>query len=284
MTRRQLTSGPETPEAPPEARVSPRMRFDLISLFPEFFAPWQSLGVCGRAVTERRVSVRHWNPRQFVFDVHQTIDDRPYGGGPGMVMMAPPLADCVAAIRNNLREEGCSAGPVILMSPAGARLTQGWIESQVAQFPQVVPANAASDSAPPAALSPKTITQQFTLVCGRYEGIDQRFIDRYVDLEVSLGDFVLSGGEIAALALMDALVRRLPGVLNDALSSIHESFMRPQLDHPHFTRPEVFEGTPVPSVLLSGHHGKIADWRAQEAYKLTSTRRPDLLERGKRQE
>jgi tRNA (guanine37-N1)-methyltransferase len=165
------------------------------------------------------------------------------------------------------------------MSPAGTPLTQAWIETQIAQWVQPQPSDTAEHPTPSEAAG----TQQLTLVCGRYEGIDQRFIDRYVDLEVSLGDFVLSGGEIAALALMDALVRRLPGVLNDALSSVHESFMLPQLDHPHFTRPEVFEGTPVPAVLLSGHHGKIADWRAQESHRLTLLRRPDLLETQKRQ-
>jgi len=275
MTRQPLAPHSDTREA----LATPGIRFDVISLFPEFFAPWQSLGVCGRAVTERRVSVHHWNPRQFVSDVHQTIDDRPYGGGPGMVMMAPPLADCVAAIRHSLQAEHCPSGPVILMSPAGMPLTQAWIETQIAQWVQPQPSDTAEHPTPSGA----TGTQQFTLVCGRYEGIDQRFIDRYVDLEVSLGDFVLSGGEIAALALMDALVRRLPGVLNDALSSVHESFMLPQLDHPHFTRPEVFEGTPVPAVLLSGHHGKIADWRAQESHRLTLSRRPDLLEIQKRQ-
>jgi len=276
MTRQPLASDPDTPKAP-------GIRFDVVSLFPEFFAPWQSLGVCGRAVTERRVSVHHWNPRQFVSDVHQTIDDRPYGGGPGMVMMAPPLADCVAAIRDSLKAENCPAGPVILMSPAGTPLTQGWIEMQIAHLFRAPTTDAADHPTRSAAANTAAGTQQFTLVCGRYEGIDQRFIDRYVDLEVSLGDFVLSGGEIAALALMDALVRRLPGVLNDALSSVRESFMLPQLDHPHFTRPEVFEGTPVPAVLLSGHHGKIADWRAQESYRLTLSRRPDLLENQKRQ-
>ena len=277
MTRRPLASHQEAPEVP----VTPLIRFDVISLFPEFFVPWQSLGVCGRAVAEKRVSVHHWNPRQFVSDVHQTIDDRPYGGGPGMVMMAPPLADCIAAIRHSLSAEDGLAGPVILMSPAGTPLTQGWIETQIALLAQPRPAAHPTLSAGESASAGP---QQFTLVCGRYEGIDQRFIDRYVDLEVSLGDFVLSGGEIAALALMDALVRRLPGVLNDALSSINESFMRPQLDHPHFTRPEVFEGRPVPAVLLSGHHGKIADWRAQESQRLTLSRRPDLLESLKRGE
>jgi tRNA (guanine37-N1)-methyltransferase len=195
-----------------------------------------------------------------------------------MVMMAPPLADCVAAIRRSLSTEDCPAGPVILMSPAGTPLTQGWIETQIADRGQPPATGPAADTTPESAAGSTARPQQYTLVCGRYEGIDQRFIDRYVDLEISLGDFVLSGGEIAALALMDGLVRRLPGVLNDALSSINESFMQSQLDHPHFTRPEVFEGTPVPAVLLSGHHGKIADWRACESKRLTLSRRPDLLE------
>jgi tRNA (guanine37-N1)-methyltransferase len=272
----------------------PIVRFDIVSLFPEFFAPWQTLGVCGRAVGQQRVEVVHWNPRQFTDDPHQTIDDRPYGGGPGMVMMPVPLACCVQAIRMSVEQAygpgSANAGvnpeaaprlpgPVILFSPAGEPLTQAWIETQRRRILSMTAPDSQETPEPRAAdrPEPEPAPAQFTLVCGRYEGIDQRFIDRYVDQEISLGDFVLSGGEIAALALMDGLVRRLPGVLNDALSSEQESFMAPMLDYPHYTRPEVFEDQPVPSVLLSGHHGKIEDWRKKQALLLTQSRRPDLL-------
>jgi tRNA (guanine37-N1)-methyltransferase len=256
-----------TAQDPAPNALPPILRFDIVSLFPEFFVPWQSLGVCGRAVAQQRVQVAHWNPRQFVHDSHQTIDDRPYGGGPGMVMMAPPLAACVNAVRQNLIHTHYEPGMVILFSPAGAVLTQDWVERQRMQI-----LNRSSET--PAA--------QFTLICGRYEGVDQRFIDHYVDQEISLGDYVVSGGEIAALALMDSIVRRLPGVLNDELSSVTESFMTPQLDHPHYTRPEVFEGETVPAVLLSGHHGKIEGWRRDQALLLTQCRRPDLVKRSNR--
>jgi tRNA (guanine37-N1)-methyltransferase len=253
------------------------VRFDIVSLFPEFFVPWQTLGVCGRAVTQQRIEVVHWNPRQFTDDPHQTVDDRPYGGGPGMVMMPVPLACCIQAVRLSV-QQAYAHGPVILFSPAGTPLTQAWIEAQRRRILSMLPPVSQESPAPGSASIPP-LPAQFTLVCGRYEGIDQRFIEQYVDQEISLGDFVLSGGEIAALALMDALVRRLPGVLNDAMSSEQESFMSPMLDHPHYTRPEVFEGRPVPSVLLSGHHGKIADWRKQQAHLLTQSRRPDLFKR-----
>ncbi|MFZ9734050.1 MAG: tRNA (guanine(37)-N(1))-methyltransferase [Burkholderiaceae bacterium] len=268
------TDSPVGPTAGPTTGPTavPMVRFQIVSLFPEFFAPWQSLGVCGRAVSQSRVAVSHWNPRQFTHDTHQTVDDRPYGGGPGMVMMAEPLAGCIEAIRKASAPH--APGPVILFSPAGTPLSQSWIEAQRAWILQQ---SGKARTSPQGATPDSAAIAQFTLVCGRYEGVDQRFIDEYVDQEISLGDFVLSGGEIAALALMDALVRRLPGVLNDEMSSVAESFISPLLDHPHFTRPEVFAGRAVPSVLLSGHHGKIADWRKAQALELTLSRRPDLL-------
>jgi tRNA (guanine37-N1)-methyltransferase len=201
-----------------------------------------------------------WNPRQFTSDVHQTVDDRPYGGGPGMVMLAQPLADCIGAICADLLLKDIQKGPTVLFSPAGQPLTQPLVESMLSQ-------------------TEKGQAGQFTLVCGRYEGIDQRFIDRYVQIEISLGDFVLSGGEIPAIALLDAFTRRIPGVLGDDASSEQDSFMTGLLDHPHYTRPEVFEGEPVPAVLLSGHHGKIADWRKEVALSLTKSKRPDLLKK-----
>lgn len=222
------------------------MRFDVITVLPELLAPFQVQGVCGRAVQRGLVTVQAWNPRSFTHDVHQTVDDRPYGGGPGMVMLAQPLADCLKAIREDLEGQGLPAGPTILMSPSGPLLSEPWLRPRL-----------------DASRAGRLV--QTTLICGRYEGIDQRFIDRYVDEELRLADVVLSGGEIAALAVMDAWIRRLPGVLGDPESAEQDSFVHGMLDHPHYTRPEVFEGQAVPDVLLSGHHGKIADWRAQQA-------------------
>jgi tRNA (guanine37-N1)-methyltransferase len=255
------------------------VRFDLISIFPEFFEPWSKLGVCGRALTRNIVSLQVWNPRQFVNDPHQTIDDRPYGGGPGMVMMAPPLADAVKAIRHDVLSQGLVAGPVVMLSPSGRRLDQAWLEEKLVCMVRKraqTPANSASDPASLEGFVAKG-SLQMTLVCGRYEGVDQRFIDRYVTEELSLGDFVISGGEIAALAVLDGLVRRLPGVMQDELSSVQESFLTGRLEHPHYTRPEVFEGEGVPELLLSGHHGKIAGWRENQSLSQTQRRRPDLL-------
>ncbi len=263
--------------------TSPLFRFDVISIFPEFFEPWSTLGVCGRAVDRNLVSLRLWNPRQFVNDPHQTIDDRPYGGGPGMVMMAAPLADAVKAIRDDLLAQGIAAGPVVMLSPSGRRMDQAWLEEKLARpGPQDNAHYLAEPTAPPLAENlgqpqAASITQQMTLVCGRYEGVDQRFINNYVTEELSLGDFVISGGEIAALAVLDGLVRRLPGVMQDERSSVQESFLTGRLEHPHYTRPEIFEGQGVPELLLSGHHGKISDWRDQQSLCQTKRRRPDLL-------
>lgn len=230
------------------------LRLDFISLFPQMFEPFVVHGVCGRAIQRGLVEVRVWNPRRHATNLHQTVDDRPYGGGPGMVMMAPPLAATVQEIRADCSASGWSAGPVVLLSPAGEQLSQPWVEQRLERMAEG--------------------PQQMTWVCGRYEGIDQRFIDAYVDYELSLGPFVLSGGELAALVAMDAWIRRLPGVLNHAESSLQESFMEgDRLDHPHYTRPEVFEGVAVPEVLLSGHHGKIIDWRRTESDRLTVARK-----------
>jgi tRNA (guanine37-N1)-methyltransferase len=230
------------------------VRIDLISLFPGFFDPWLQTGVCSRAITQDRMQVHRWNPRSYTHDVHQTVDDRPYGGGPGMVMLPTVLSDTLRAAQENCQAASVPLGPVVLLSPAGRRLDQAWVERM---------------------LAPEQ-PRQLTLICGRYEGIDQRFVDQWVNEELSLGDFVLSGGEIPALAVLDALARRLPGVLGDADSSEQDSFMNGLLDHPHYTRPEVFGGQRVPEVLLSGHHGKIADWRLAQAQALTQARRPDL--------
>lgn len=244
------------------------MRFDIITLFPEIFQPLLVAGVTRRAFSvpdpaaqqgvptaSPLVAVRFWNPRDFAQGAYRRVDDRPFGGGPGMVMMAQPLADCLAAIRE-ARGDGACAVPLVLFSPAGRRMDHG----QVAAW-----------SGGPGAI----------LLCGRYEGIDQRFIDAHVDVQLSLGDFVLSGGEIAAMALLDAVARLQPGVLNDEGSHQLDSFnpaLDGLLDCPHYTRPDVWAGQPVPDVLLSGHHGQIERWRRDQRVLATARARPDLLQ------
>lgn len=237
------------------------MRFDVVTLFPEMFAAVRDLGVTGRAHAQGRWALQTWNPRDYTTDVHRTVDDRPYGGGPGMVMMAAPLDKAVAAIRAAHQAAGLPRLPVALLSPAGRRFDQ---------------AAAAELAAGPGRI----------FICGRYEGVDQRFIDRSVDEQWSLGDFVLSGGELAAMAMMDACVRLLPGVLNDSDSAQQDSFhpsLGGLLDSPHYTRPEVYEGMAVPAELLSGHHAQIARWRRKRSLELTWLRRPDLIERARAQ-
>ncbi len=227
------------------------MRFDAITLFPSMFSAIVEHGITQRAHGEGRWLLRTWNPRDFTFDAHRTIDDRPFGGGPGMVMMAQPLADAVAAVK----KDGGGAR-VIALAPNGARLT----DERVRQLARA--------------------GESLALVCGRYEGIDQRFIDVCVDEVVSIGDFVLSGGEIAAMALIDAVVRQLPGALKEA-SAADESFAAGLLDAEHYTRPESWGGKMVPQVLLSGHHAQIAEWRRREAVALTARQRPDMIERAR---
>ncbi|WP_394790228.1 tRNA (guanosine(37)-N1)-methyltransferase TrmD [Rhodoferax sp.] len=230
------------------------MRFDIISLFPELFAPFLTSGVTRRAFESGLVDVQLWNPRDFADGNYRRVDDRPFGGGPGMVMLAEPLARCLQAIQA-VRAEVVSA-PVVLFSPLGAALTHATVETWSSSAGAV-------------------------LVCGRYEGIDQRFIDRFVTHQISLGDFVLSGGEIAALALLDAVARLQPGVLNDAGSHQFDSFnpaLDGLLDCPHYTRPETWEDRKVPDALLSGHHLQIERWRRDQRLQLTAQRRPDLLQ------
>lgn len=231
------------------------MRFDVVTLFPAFFSVVRDAGVTGRAHTQGLWSLHTWNPREATSDAHRTVDDRPYGGGPGMVMMGEPLAATVANIQSARQAQGKSVAPVVLLSPTGKPFDQARAQ-RLANEDGVV------------------------FVCGRYEGIDQRFIDSHVDEEMSLGDFVLSGGEIASLAIIDATIRLLPGVLNDTDSARFDSFhadMSGLLDSPHYTRPEVLNGISVPDVLLSGHHANIAQWRRQQSLKLTAARRPDLI-------
>lgn len=236
------------------------MRFDVVSLFPDMFSVVRDLGVTARAHKQGLWSLGLWNPRDYTHDVHRTVDDRPYGGGPGMVMLAEPLEQAVAAAQKARRSAGQEGGRVMLMSPAGKRYDQAMAQEL-----------AAGEGA--------------ILICGRYEGIDQRFIDRNVTDEVSMGDFVMSGGEIAALAIIDSAVRLLPGALNAADSALQDSFntaLTGLLDSPHYTRPEQYRDEPVPEALLSGHHANIAVWRRRQSLALTLARRPDLIDNARR--
>jgi tRNA (guanine37-N1)-methyltransferase len=233
------------------------MRFDAITLFPQMFEALSQYGVTRRAHERGLWRLRTWNPREFTLDVHRTVDDRPFGGGPGMVLMAEPLARAVEAARDEAREAGRGIAPrVVCLSPSGRPLTDARVRELAAQ-------GAAG--------------RGLILVCGRYEGIDQRFVEELVDEEISIGDFVLSGGEIAAMGLIDAVVRQLPGALK--LESVRdESFADGRLDAPQYTRPESWRGRAVPAVLLSGDHARIEQWRRSQAAERTQCVRPDLLQ------
>lgn len=240
------------------------MRFDVITLFPELFEPFLAHGINRRAFESKQVDVRLWNPRDFAEGNYRRVDDRPFGGGPGMVMMAEPLWRCLQAIRAERAEPEGARAPVVLFSPVGSRLDHAGVE--------------AWSSGPLGAV----------LVCGRYEGIDQRFIDACVDVQLSLGDFVLSGGEIPAMALLDAVARLQPGVLGDEGSHQQDSFnpaLDGLLDSPHFTRPELWQGPQgplgVPPVLLGGHHERIERYRREQRLALTARQRPDLIARAR---
>ena len=223
------------------------MRFGVVTIFPEMFDALIDFGVTGRAIRDGIAELRFWNPRDFAQDRHRSVDDRPYGGGPGMVMSAPPL---VAAIREARAQLGAEAR-VVYLSPQGPRLSQSRAASLAAGGPLI-------------------------LVAGRYEGIDERVIEAVVDEEISIGDYVLSGGELPAMVLLDAVIRLLPGALGHGESAAQDSFSEGLLDCPHYTRPEVFEGRSVPEVLLSGDHERIRRWRLDEARRRTRDRRPDL--------
>ena len=230
------------------------MRFDVITLFPELFGPHLTQGITRRAYESRQVDVRLWPLREHAIDTYRRVDDRPFGGGPGMVMLAEPLERALAAA---LVDRGGEPPAVVHFSPTGAPINQALVQ-QMAQGPGAV------------------------LLCGRYEGIDQRFLDRHVTLELSLGDFVLSGGELPALALLDAIARLQPGVLT-ASSHEQDSFSGDGLlDCPHYSRPELLSTSdgaelPVPPVLLSGHHAQIARWRRDQSLRITAERRPELI-------
>lgn len=223
------------------------VRFDVITLFPECFAAITDYGISARARKRNLWSLHFWNPRDITTDAHRTVDDRPFGGGPGMVMMAEPLAQTLELIRLSGNH-----GRVISFAPAGETLSDG----RVREFAQC--------------------SQDMVLICGRYEGIDERFLQTFVDEIISLGDFVLSGAELAACCLIDAIVRQLPGAIKD-LSSQDESFATGLLDAPHYTRPETWRGQTVPEILLSGHHANIAQWTRQQSLANTWHKRPDLI-------
>ena len=233
------------------------MRFDAITLFPEMFDAVLDYGISRRALDRGLYRFQSWNPRDFTDDPHRTVDDRPYGGGPGMLMLAEPLDRALNAVRQELAAENLTPW-VVHFSPRGRPLTH----QRVMELKD---------------------TPALALLCGRYEGIDERLLQRRVDEEISLGDFVLSGGELPALALMDAIIRQLPGALNDAESAVQDSFSHGLLDCPHYTRPDVWQGMTVPAVLKSGNHAAIAEWRHEESLRLTAALRPDLLAQARRQ-
>jgi len=232
------------------------MRLDVITIFPEMFQALSAHGVTGRAISKGLATLKTWNPRDFTTDPRKTVDDRAYGGGPGMVMMVKPLEDTLSACKNQLIQEKINPGPVVLLSPQGKVFNQE-IAADLSKLAQV------------------------SFICGRYEAVDQRFIDRNVDFELSLGDFVVSGGEIPAMTVMDAMIRLLPGALGDEDSALQDSFQDGLLDCPHYTRPENYENIFVPDVLLGGHHAKILDWRRKQSLQTTLVRRPDLIEKAR---
>ena len=228
--------------------MTPEKWFGVVSLFPDMFAPFTQQGVIGRAVKSGTLSVDTFNPRDFTHDRHRTVDDRPYGGGPGMLMMVKPLTDAIQAAK----KVGGEKSKVIYLSPQGKPLDQAGVQS-LANIDRTI------------------------LICGRYEGIDERVIESHVDEEVSIGDYVLSGGELPAMVLMDAVARLVPGVLGHKASAVEDSFTDGLLDCPHYTRPEILDGQKVPDVLLSGDHEKIRQWRLMQSLGRTWQRRPELL-------
>ena len=226
------------------------MRLGIISIFPEMFQALTDYGVSGRAVSNGQVDVTAWNPRDFTTDRHQTVDDRPYGGGPGMLMKVEPLKQAIAAAK----AKNGSNSKVIYLSPQGQTLTQQKAQQLAGE-------------------------ESLIFISGRYEGIDERLIQTQVDEEISIGDYVLSGGELAAMVVMDSIIRLVPEVLGHDLSAVEDSFVDGLLDCPHYTRPENVEGLEVPEVLLSGNHEKIKRWRLKQALGRTWQRRPDLMEK-----
>jgi len=229
------------------------MRFDVVTIFPAMFEALSRHGITRRALEEKLFELALWDPREFTTDNYRRVDDRPYGGGPGMVMMPEPLQAAIDAAKGAQRASGVEAPKVVLMSPQGERLTESLVKKLAEE-------------------------KGLVLVAGRYEGIDERLVAESVDLEVSIGDYVTSGGELPAMVLIDCLVRRLPGSLNDAESAMQDSFSQGLLDWPHYTRPEEWKEGRVPDVLLSGNHAAIARWRRKQALGRTWVRRPDLVD------
>ena len=229
------------------------MWIGIISLFPEMFKAITEFGVTGRAVKQNLLQVECWNPRDFTFDKHKTVDDRPYGGGPGMLMMVQPLRDAIREAKATACKDDGVEAKVIYLSPQGRKLDQAGVQELATN-------------------------QKLILVCGRYEGIDERLIQAEVDEEWSIGDYVLTGGELPAMTLIDAVARFIPGVLGKQASALEDSFADGLLDCPHYTRPEVLDGVPVPEVLMSGHHEQIRKWRLEQSLERTWLRRPELLD------
>ena len=228
------------------------MQFDVVTLFPPMFDAISQYGITSRALENKLCDLNLWNPRDYTTDNHRTVDDRPYGGGPGMVMLAEPLEQAIEAAKARQQAAGVAKPKVVHLSPSGKPLTHDDVM----------------------ALSQE---QGLVLLASRYEGVDQRLLDRMVDAEYSIGDYVLSGGELPAMVLMDAIIRQLPGALGDADSAAEDSFVNGLLDCPHYTRPEEYKGEKVPEVLLSGNHAKIKQWRLKMALQRTRDQRPDLL-------
>jgi len=221
------------------------MQFDIITLFPEMFSAIKEEGIIARAINKSLISINTWQLRDFSLNKYKNVDDKPYGGGAGMVLQVKPIRDCIAEIKNSKPKT-----KVVYLSPQGRRLDQGLVDELIK-------------------------LESLTLLCGRYEGIDERVIENDIDLEISIGDYVISGGELAAMVVIDAVSRHLPGVLGNE-SSLKDSYKDDLLDYPHYTRPEVIDGQTVPKVLLSGNQVKIDEWRSKESLKKTKEKRPDL--------
>lgn len=228
------------------------IHFDAVTLFPEMFDALTRSGITRRAFENAVYELVLWNPRDFSSNAYRSVDDRPYGGGPGMVMMPEPLEKALKAARQRQKSCGVRGSKVIYFSPQGKVLSHALVRGLLQE-------------------------DGLILLCGRYEGVDERLIQRQVDLEISIGDYVISGGELPAMVLMDALIRQVPGVLGGQDSAAKDSFVDGLLDHPHYTRPEVYEGAEVPAVLLSGNHAGIERWRMKQALGRTWSRRPELL-------
>jgi tRNA (guanine37-N1)-methyltransferase len=221
------------------------MQFNIITLFPEMFSAIKEEGIIARAIKKSLVSINTWQLRDFSSNKYKNVDDKPYGGGAGMILQVKPIRDCITEIKNSMPKT-----KVVYLSPQGRRLDQGLVDELIE-------------------------LESLTLLCGRYEGIDERVIENDIDLEISIGDYVISGGELAARVVIDAVSRHLPGVLGNE-SSLKDSFKDDLLDYPHYTRPEVIDGQTVPEVLLSGNQAKINEWRSKESLKKTKEKRPDL--------